>query len=200
MYVVLETERMILRRLTGADVDNLVELDSDPEVMRYLTGGRATPRDVVADELLPRLLDEYDRTPGYGRWAAIDRDTGAFLGWFGLRQGAVDEAVDEATSEAASASGGDAGPELGYRLRKPAWGNGFGTEGSRGVIRLAFTELAVPRVWAQTMAINRASRRVMEKAGMRFVRTFHLTWDDPIDGAEHGEVEYELRRPDWHAG
>jgi RimJ/RimL family protein N-acetyltransferase len=48
------------------------------------------------------------------------------------------------------------------------------------------------------MAVNTRSRRVMEKAGLRYLRTFHLQWDDPIPGTEHGEVEYELLREDWH--
>jgi RimJ/RimL family protein N-acetyltransferase len=47
------------------------------------------------------------------------------------------------------------------------------------------------------MAVNAASRRVMEKAGLRYVRTFHLTWDEPIAGVEQGDVEYELCRADW---
>jgi RimJ/RimL family protein N-acetyltransferase len=47
------------------------------------------------------------------------------------------------------------------------------------------------------MAVNTASRRVMEKAGLRYVRTFHVAFDDPIDGTEHGEIEYELLRADW---
>lgn len=54
-------------------------------------------------------------------------------------------------------------------------------------------------VFAQTMAVNAASRRVMEKCGLRYVRTFHLAWDDPIDGTEEGEVEYELLRTEWEA-
>jgi RimJ/RimL family protein N-acetyltransferase len=47
------------------------------------------------------------------------------------------------------------------------------------------------------MAVNVRSRRVMEKAGLRFVRVFHLTWDDPLPGYEEGEVEYELLREQW---
>ncbi|HEX5495638.1 MAG TPA: GNAT family N-acetyltransferase [Mycobacteriales bacterium] len=178
MHVFLRTERMALRRFTMADVDNLVELDSDPEVMRFLTGGRPTPRSVIRDELLPGLLGEYGRPGGGGRWAALDRATGTFQGWFALR----------------SADGTGADAELGYRLRRAAWGRGLATEGSRALIQKAFTELGVLRVWGQTMSVNTASRRVMEKSGLSHVRTFHLTFDDPIDGTEHGEVEYELRR------
>jgi RimJ/RimL family protein N-acetyltransferase len=177
VHIVLETDRLILRRFTGDDVDSLVDLDSDPAVMRYLTGGRPTPRAVIADELLPRLLREYEQYDRRGRWAAIERSTGEFIGWF-----ALDPTKDE----------GDV--ELGYRLRRSAWGKGYATEGSRALVRMAFTEPGVARVFAETMAVNTASRRVMEKAGLRLVRTFYPAWDDPIAGAEHGEVEYELRR------
>ncbi|MGC4877050.1 GNAT family N-acetyltransferase [Micromonospora sp. DT43] len=170
------TERLRLRRLTAADVDALVELDSDPEVMRFLTGGVATPRATVRDEQVPRLLAQYERHPGLGRWAALDRAGGDFLGWF-----ALDPSEDGTEAE------------LGYRLRRSAWGRGLATEGSRALVRYAFDVVGVRRVWAETMAVNERSRRVLAKAGLRHVRTFHLQFDDPIPGTEHGEVEYELR-------
>jgi RimJ/RimL family protein N-acetyltransferase len=188
MYLVeifLETDRLVLRRFTAADVDNLHELESDPEVMRYLTGGRPTPYDAIRDDVLPRLLEAYDRSPSHGRWAAIERVGGAFLGWF-----ALDPPDGRAPDEA----------ELGYRLRRAAWGKGYATEGSRALVRKAFTDLDLRRVYAQTMAVNLASRRVMEKAGLRHVRTFHLTFDDPIPGTAEGEVEYALTRAEWQAG
>ena len=128
---------------------------------------------------MPSFLDYYNRFPSFGFWAAIEKSTGEFVGWFHLRppkRGRPDEA------------------ELGYRLRRSAWGKGYATEGSRALIRKAFTELDVKRVVAFTMAVNLASRRVMEKAGLVHVRTFNETWPDPIPGTEHGEVEYELRR------
>lgn len=180
--VFLETERLALRRFTPADLDNLVDLDSDPEVMRYLTGGRPTPRATVRDRILPNILAGYDRRPERGWWAAVERATGEFLGWFALTVNG-----DDPPSEV----------DLGYRLRRAAWGKGYATEGSRALIDKAFTELDVERIYAETMAVNTASRRVMEKAGLRYVRTFHLEWDNPIEGTEHGEVEYELRRADW---
>ncbi|WCN81186.1 GNAT family N-acetyltransferase [Micromonospora sp. LH3U1] len=176
------TERLRLRRLTMADVDALVELDSDPEVMRFLTGGVATPPATVRDEQLPRLLAQYDRHPGLGRWAAVDPQTSGFVGWFALDP---------------SADGTEA--ELGYRLRRSAWGHGLATEGSTALVRYAFDTVGVRRVWAETMTVNERSRRVLEKAGLHYVRTFHLQWDDPIPGTEHGEVEYELRAEEWAA-
>ena len=182
MEIFLRTDRLLLRRFTEADVENLVSLDADPDVMRLLTGGKPTPREVVERELLPALVQDYDRFAGLGRWAAVERSTGEFVGWFALRP------PDGGSGEEA---------ELGYRLRKVAWGKGYATEGSRALVDKAFAELGVRRVFAETMAVNTASRRVLEKAGLRLVRTFHLTWDDPIEGTEQGEVEYELRRADW---
>ena len=94
--------------------------------------------------------------------------------------------------------------ELGYRLRKEAWGKGYGTEGSRALIRKGFTELGVRRVVASTYQDNLASQRVMEKAGMTLVRTFHMTPEeltshglDPNDLWEGDDVEYALEKADW---
>lgn len=182
MQVFLETDRLVLRRFTEADVENLFDLDSDPAVMRFLTGGKPTPREVVRSEILPRFLQCYERFAGLGYWAAIERSTGAFLGWFELRPregGSRDEA------------------ELGYRLRRSAWGKGYASEGARALIRKGFTECGLQRVVATTMTVNTASRRVMERAGLTLLRTFHLSWPEPIEGTEHGEVEYALEKADW---
>ncbi len=183
MQVFLETDRLVLRRFTEADVDNLVELDSDPEVMRYINGGRPTPREEVEQEILPAFLAWYERSPGFGFWAAEEKATGEFVGWFHFRP------------EPHSPSGD---VELGYRLRRAAWGKGYATEGARALIRKGFSESGVRRVVAETMAINTGSRRVMEKCGLRHVRTFYQEWPEYIAGAEHGDVEYALSRADWH--
>ena len=182
MQVFLETERLVLRRFTEADVDNLVDLDGDPDVMHFITGGRPTSRAEIEDDVLPAFLRYYERFAGYGFWAAIEKATGEFLGWFHFRprEGSPPDEV-----------------ELGYRLRRSAWGKGYGTEGSRALICKGFTELGVRRVVAETMTVHAASRRVMEKAGLRLVRTFHQAWPDPIPGDEHGDVEYALTSAEW---
>lgn len=191
MLVFLETERLILRQFTEADVDHLFDLDSDPEVMRFLNGGTPTPRDIIQNDILPRFLHYDERLPGYGFWAAIEKATGDFLGWFSFRPS--DGIPDEV--------------QLGYRLRKAAWGKGYATEGSRALIHTGFTELGVQRIIATTYQDNVASRRVMEKVGMTLVRTFritpadlarmdtyHVTATDLWDG---DDVEYALERADW---
>ena len=182
MQVYLETERLILRRFTPADADLLVELDSDPEVMRYLSGGPPTPREEIEQDILPAWLRYYERGDRYGFWAAIEKGSGDFIGWFHFRphRGAPD---DE--------------PELGYRFRRAAWGKGYGTEGSRALIHKGFTEFGVRRVVAATYQDNIGSRRVMEKSGLTFVRTFKYDGGDSADTWEGDDVEYAITREEW---
>ena len=181
MQIYLETERLILRRLTDADVENLFVLDSDPAVMRFINGGKPTPREVIETETLPRLLGFYGRGDGYGLWAAIEKSTGEFIGWFSLR----------------SDEGDLMRVELGYRLRQSAWGNGYATEGSQALVDKGFSELGAERIFATTMTVNAASLRVMEKVGLKYIRTFHESWSETIEGTEKGDVEYALTRSEW---
>ncbi len=177
----LETARLILRQFAPDDVDLLLALDADPVVMRYTSGGRPTPRAEI-EQRLGRYLAYHQQSAGFGFWAAIEKATGAFLGWFHFR------ALPDAPPNEI---------ELGYRLHQSAWGNGYATEASRALIDKGFAESGVQRVVASTMAVNVASRRVMEKAGLRYVRTFHQEWPDKIDGVELGDVEYALTRSEW---
>ena len=85
MRVFLETERLLLRQFTEDDVDNLLDLDSDPAVMRFINHGKPTPRDVVQNDILPRFLSYYERFAGFGFWAAVEKSSGEFLGWFHFR-------------------------------------------------------------------------------------------------------------------
>ena len=179
--VFVETERLVLRRFTADDFELLVELDSDPEVKRYIDGGAAVERQDLA-AMLSSWLNYYDRYDGYGFWAAVEKPSGVFLGWFHLRPGE---------------GAGPLEPELGYRLRREVWGRGYATEGSRALIDKAFAELGAARVYASTMTVNTASRRVMEKAGLHYVRTFDIDWPVKVPGDEHGGVEYSIDRTQW---
>ena len=192
MQIFLETERLILRRFTAEDADNLFDLDSDPEVMRFLTGGISTPRELIQNHILPEFLLSYEQFPGFGVWAAIGKSSEEFLGWFGFRPKGADHPNDIV---------------LGYRLCRTVWGQGYATEGACALIRKGFTELGVQRVFATTYQDNLASRRVMEKAGLRLARTFRITLEDlQATGTfqvasenlwDGDDVEYELLKSDW---
>jgi RimJ/RimL family protein N-acetyltransferase len=182
--VLVETARLTLCAFDAGDVDLLAELDGDPAVMRFITGGRTTPRSEIEDDVLPAFLSYYERFDGYGFWAAIERESREFVGWFHLRPGP---------------GAPDDEPELGYRLRRSAWGRGLATEGARALIEVAFSRLGARRVVAETMAVNVASRRVMENAGMKLVREFHQDWPYRIEGDDLGDVEYAITRSGWLA-
>ncbi len=180
--VFLETERLMLRRFTMDDADLLFELDNDPVVMRYVNGGVPVSREEVVNETLPAFLSYYERFEGYGFWAAIQKESRQFLGWFHFRP---------------PPGAGPLEPELGYRLHQFAWNQGYATEGSRALINMGFAHLGCERVTAEAMAVNVASRRVMEKAGLRYVRTAHHDWPVRIPGDEEGDVDYALERAQW---
>lgn len=165
-----------LRPFTPADLDDLAALHGDPEVLRFIDD--PVPRTVVERETLPAIMGEYAQLPaGLGVFAAtVD---GAFVGQGSLRP-------------VSSRGLAPDGLELGYRIVAAHWGRGYATEIARKLVRRAFEDLGATRVVATTMAVNTASRRVLERAGLRYVRTFHLDWVDPLPGAEHGEVEYSL--------
>jgi RimJ/RimL family protein N-acetyltransferase len=182
VHVVLTTPRLTLRQFTAADEDNLFELNSDPAVMRFLTGGKSTPREQIKDRVIPFHLSVYERFDRLGTWAAESSNTSEFLGWFHLRPG---DGTDIANLD------------LGYRLRHSAWNQGYATEGSRALISLAFTELGGQRVFGHTMAVNAASRRVLDKCGLTLARTVPCDGPDSIAGSEHGEVEYAITKSEW---
>ena len=171
----LNTARLVLRPITPADRADLVALEADPVVMRFLNGGLPVPVEgrVNGDFLTPRGTEPEVL-------AAHERATGQFVGWFAL----FDDGM----------VGGYKTGELGYRLRREAWGQGYGTEGARALVAEALGRLGFDRVRAQTMAANLGSRRVLEKAGFRHVEMVFPSSAAAIPGTELGEVVYEIWR------
>lgn len=175
-----DTDRLTFRIVTANDAAALTTLNNAPGVMRFLD--RTAPSfEHVQHKTIPERQRMAVEHPGYGLWLAYLRETGEFVGRFGLRPNHPIE--------------GDA--ELGYRLMPEYWGNGLATEGSREMLRYAFEMLRADRVVATTMAANVRSRSVMERIGLRYLRTYHLEFDHPLPGTELGEVEYALTRIEW---
>ena len=169
----LTTARLALRPVTPADRAELIALEADPAVMRFLNGGRPVPEPgwPDGDFLTPRGTEPEVL-------AAHARATGHFVGWFAL----FDDGV----------VGGLRTAELGYRLRRAAWGQGYATEGVQALVAQALSQLGFDRVRAQTMAANLASRRVLEKAGFRHVETVYPCFAEPMPGEDAGEVICEV--------
>ena len=166
MKIFLETERLVLRQFTEDDADNLFELNSDPEVIRF-TSDAEQPTDytVIKTQILPRYLAYYEQYDGYGFWAVIEKSSREFIGWFFFRP-----AIHASYFNPALANPSDI--ELGYRLRKASWGKGYATEGSKELISKGFSELGTQRVVSPALAANVASIRVLEKAGLKLEKRF----------------------------
>lgn len=183
----IETARLMLRRFTVGDAEALADLYGDPQVMRYIDDGKPVPREVTVNRSLPEILERCAQLPaGLRNSALVEKSSGRFIGEVGL--GRV---------SSVGLDGGGAGYELGYRLRPEFWGRGYASEAAKALVDFAFADYRVPRVVATTMTVNVGSRRVMENAGLRLVRTFFEQWPEYIEGAEHGDVEYALTFEDW---
>jgi RimJ/RimL family protein N-acetyltransferase len=154
--IVLATERLYLRRFVPGDAVLLFELDSDPEVMRFITKGKPTPLAQIEKVILPRILDHYQKSPTQGCWAAHLSGSDDFIGWFHLRP-------DKITPQEM---------ELGYRLKRIAWGRGLATEGTRALLEVGFREWDCTKMSARTLIGNLASQRVIQKAGLQFEGEF----------------------------
>jgi RimJ/RimL family protein N-acetyltransferase len=178
--IFLETERVFLRCFGPQDAALLTELDSDPEVMRFISKGQPTTLEHNQGVLLPRLLSYQRSSPPSGFWAAHLRVDDSFAGWFHLRPDKIDP--DQM--------------ELGYRLKRAVWNRGLATEVSRVIVSRAFSDWGYRKISARTLVNHIASRRVMEKSGLHFEREF--IWDANIfpgwSEEERRGVKYSLER------
>lgn len=182
------TPRLTFRRFTDDDADLLVDLDSDPEVMRYLTGGQPTPRERVLNDILPRWAAARAVDPNRGFFAVFTNSSTTpptqnpanFVGWFHLKAGHYwPEQI-----------------EIGYRLKRAFWNRGYATEGTLAFLEYAFHTLNEPVVIATTLVVNAASRRVMEKCGMTLEREFiEHRWS----GDDKRAVKYIIQRENHRA-
>lgn len=182
----LHTHRIRLVPLSDEHLELAVELDSDPEVMRYLTGDGRTRAQVRKAHQLRLATAEPVEGPGF--WIGFVDEQ--FVGWWLLEPaGWADEKPVEGQAE------------LGYRLLRRHWRRGLAGEESRELLRHAFVDLGLHRVFARTMTVNAGSRATMAAVGLQYLQTFP---DDDglaegMAGAEFGGVEYAMTREEWPA-
>lgn len=195
----LTTDRLLLVPLDDRHLELEVELDADAEVLRFIFGRARTREEVVASHA--QRMAHGRKIDGLGFWVAyrsIDEaasvtpprseDDGEFIGLMMLPPAHGPDQPDDPSVA-----------ELGYRIARRHWRRGYASEASTALLRHAFETVGQSRVIAQTMSVNAGSRAVMERIGMTYVRTYHTEWDDPLPGAEDGEVEYEMTRTMWEA-
>ncbi len=151
MTKVLDTERLILREINENDFDDLYRMNSDPLIMKYVGDGSTRSHEQMTKEL-GTLISHYSRKPGLGIWATILKGTNSFVGASGL-------VYYDNTPEI----------EIAYRMLKEHWNNGYATEASIGLLKYGFKKIGLKKIVSSAHVENVASRRVMEKIGMRHV-------------------------------
>ena len=152
---VLETERLVLRRLQRTDLDSLYALYRDPDIRRYFPDGTRTLEET--SEELDVFLHGHPKRPELGLWATIEKKSGAFLGRCGLLPWTIE---------------GRPEVELAYLIDKARWREGFATEASLGIVAYARDALRLERLICLVMPGNEASAGVARKVGMQLERDF----------------------------
>ena len=164
----LETRHLTLRPFTAGDHEPYAEMCADTEVMRYL-GGRPLTRGESWRQMATML--GHWQLLGYGMWALVERQTGAFVG----RVGFIDPP-------------GWLGFELGWALARPFWGRGLAFEAAQAALDHAFQKLGRDHVISLIHPDNMRSRRLAERLGERLERTVDFFGDEVgvygIDRAE----------------
>jgi RimJ/RimL family protein N-acetyltransferase len=145
--ITLRTERLVLRQWRDSDIAPFAAMGADPEVMRYFPS-LLTPAQV--DAAVARFSHRI-ATTGWGLWA-LERD-GEFLGFTGLSVPSFEAAFTPCV-------------EVGWRLARHAWGNGYATEAARAALEFGFGELGLREIVSFTAVENAPSRAVMERIGM----------------------------------
>ena len=155
----LLTDRLTLRDITEADAELLFDLDSDPEVMRYI--GPRPASDVASYcDRIQTVYVPFQAHPWHGVRTVLNRATGEFLGWVFVRPATAAKHAREIgwtlTDEV----------EVGYRYHRSAWGRGIATEAAMPLVQIALEDPATSAVVACARADNAGSLRVLEKLGL----------------------------------
>ena len=157
----IETERLLLRELRATDLEGMFELDANPNVHRYL-GNKPIKTKAEAKKILDNVKQQYaDR--GIGRFAVIEKATGDFIGWSGIR-----------LNTEYNMNGFTKYYDVGYRLIERYWGKGYATESGKAAVHYAFNTMKLPELYATTEAGNQASHKALLKIGLQYVNDFYF--------------------------
>jgi len=171
MKIFAETERLILRELMPADAEGMFDMNNDPDVHRYLGNKPVTSIEQSIAEI--EFIRKQYVEKGIGRWAVIEKTSGNFLGWSGLKL------ITETTNNHINYY------DLGYRFIKRVWGKGYATETAMAVIDYGFTELKLNEIIGIADINNLGSIHVLEKVGLKRVSVFNY------DGTKHVWMKIE---------
>lgn len=150
MNIIFQSPHLYFREFTKNDVQPLFELNSNPNVIKYVHEPAPTLENVT-DILFNSILPQYTLYK-HGRWAVHLKSNDEFIGWCGLKYIKEDDEID-----------------LGYRFKEEYWGNGYGYEAAKATIDYGFKNLKLKRIVATALPQNTASWKIMEKCGMKCI-------------------------------
>jgi len=156
--IFIETERLLLRELIPEDAEGMFALDSDPEVHQYI--GKDPVHTIEQSRQVIEIIQAQYVANGIGRWAVIEKATGQFTGWSGLK---LDKVLTNGQINYY---------DLGYRFQKKHWGKGFATETAIASVKYGFDTMGLKEIFGRVNVDNIASQKVIEKAGLKYVNTF----------------------------
>lgn len=167
----IETERLILRPFTEDDAQASWEMNTDPNVMRYLGGVDDITVDDVRGMVKKSTLADYEKH-GFGRHAVIHKQSGEFMGFTGLKYIIELDEVD-----------------IGWRLKHKFWRQRYAYESAVPCVEFAFNDLGLDRIISLANVDNIASTALMKKLGMTYEKEVHIYGEDA--------VYYALNKTDW---
>ena len=186
MNLELHSERLTLEPITSAELDICLEMFTDPQVLRY--AGGPLPRTVIEQK-----MDDWTKRGGegfIGIWCISDRESGERFGTVALLPMPVDE-KDTDFSRVVPGYMPENDIEIGYFLKRSAWGNGYATEACKRLLRFVFEQTPLDEIVATFNPKNLASRNVLLKAGFMDCGTM---WSYGEDGPI-----FRITRNDWLA-
>lgn len=181
--IYLETERLFLRAWQNEDLDPFAEMCADPEVMRYFPDTMSREK---TEQLIEKAKDKQERE-GFC-FAPIEvKETGEFLGFVGLSRPAYAKPLPF-----------DPCVEIGWRLKRSAWGKGYASEAAEAWLRFGFETIGLDEIVSFTIPANEPSQKVMRRLGMtRDLSSDFLHPSLPVDHPIASHVLYRLQKSDW---
>ncbi len=174
--VVCTTERLILRQWKDSDLPEYAALNADTEVMKYF------PRLQTAEESAAFIATQSSiiAERGYGLFAVELKESADFIGFIGLNEATFDAEFTPCI-------------EIGWRLRKEFWHQGYATEGARACLEFGFENLQLKQIYSFTAVLNQPSERVMQRIGMTKIGEFQHP-RVPLDSDLRTHVLYRMAR------
>ncbi|MCF6225241.1 MAG: GNAT family N-acetyltransferase [Xanthomonadales bacterium] len=172
-----DSQRLSYALMTVDDSELMFQLDQDPQVMHYITGGKATSRKDIEEIFLPRLQSYTNLAKGWGLWKTMLKHEQSFLGWILVRPANYFSDKPQFNNL-----------ELGWRFKREAWGCGYATEAAVHILQALASAGSARRFSAIAVEDNSSSIKIMHKLGMKYVKTY--THKDPL--GEEEVVYYQV--------